>query len=255
MQLQAFVMGHLQLGCLPRSGKCKEGASQPTFRAQKHRRELWVLALSSAWHFTEGRRAVGQHQVALDTGAAPVIMGVRTVRHLFFFCLCIYFILKMIWPKQQFPLTLPINSHFHNPPSCRWYLLRALGYPSFANKPWRQRSISGHTEAHHTLSASDCDQCAPSGGQRRTGAPLSLHPSTHEGNSCSEPWGERLGGTGEWEAQHEPAMCACSPESQPDPGLHQEKRGQQVEGGDSAPLVRSRETPLGVLRPALEPQT
>ncbi|KAK4810947.1 hypothetical protein QYF61_013356 [Mycteria americana] len=36
-------------------------------------------------------------------------------------------------------------------------------------------------------------------------------------------------------------MCACSPESQLYPGLHQKKRGQQVEGGDSAPysaLVR-----------------
>ena len=46
-------------------------------------------------------------------------------------------------------------------------------------------------------------------------------------------------------------MCAGSPESQPCPGLHQEKRGQQGEGGDSAPLLRSRETPLGVLCPAL----
>jgi len=38
-------------------------------------------------------------------------------------------------------------------------------------------------------------------------------------------------------------MCACSPESQPYPGLHQEQRGQQVEGGDSAPLICSHETP------------
>jgi len=41
-------------------------------------------------------------------------------------------------------------------------------------------------------------------------------------------------------------MCTCSPEGQKYPRLHQEKRGQQVEGGDSAPLLRSSETPLGV---------
>ncbi|KAK4829585.1 hypothetical protein QYF61_005685 [Mycteria americana] len=42
----------------------------------------------------------------------------------------------------------------------------------------------------------------------------------------------------------ETAMCAHSPESQPYPGLHQKQRGQQVEGGDSAPLLRAGETPL-----------
>ena len=66
-------------------------------------------------------------------------------------------------------------------------------------------------------------------------------------------WGEGLGGTGGWKAGQELAMCACSSEGQPYPGLHQEKRGQQVEGGDSAPLLRSCETPPGVLYPALEP--
>jgi len=49
-------------------------------------------------------------------------------------------------------------------------------------------------------------------------------------------------------------MCACSPEGQLHPGLHQAKRGQQGEGGGSAPLLRSPETPPGVLRPALGPQ-
>jgi len=42
-------------------------------------------------------------------------------------------------------------------------------------------------------------------------------------------------------------VCACSPEIQLYPGLRQEKHGQQVEGGDSAPLLRSRENPPGVL--------
>ena len=48
-------------------------------------------------------------------------------------------------------------------------------------------------------------------------------------------------------------MCAGSPEGQPCPGLHQEKRGQQVDRGDSAPLFCSGETSPGPLRSALEP--
>ena len=43
-------------------------------------------------------------------------------------------------------------------------------------------------------------------------------------------------------------MYSHSPEGQLYPGLYQEKHGQQVEGCDSATLLRS-----GVLRPALEP--
>jgi len=49
-------------------------------------------------------------------------------------------------------------------------------------------------------------------------------------------------------------MCGHSPGGQPCPGLHQEKRGQQVKGDDSAPLLCSGETSPGVLCPPLEPQ-
>ena len=48
-------------------------------------------------------------------------------------------------------------------------------------------------------------------------------------------------------------MCTRSPEGQPYPGLYQENRGQQADGGDSSPLLCSVETPPGVLHPALEP--
>jgi len=48
-------------------------------------------------------------------------------------------------------------------------------------------------------------------------------------------------------------MCTRSPESQPYTGLHQKQRGQQVDGGDSATLLRSAETSPGVLCPPLEP--
>ena len=48
-------------------------------------------------------------------------------------------------------------------------------------------------------------------------------------------------------------MCTRSPDGQLCPGLHQKLCGQQVEGGDPAPLLRSGETLPGVLRPALEP--
>ncbi|KAK4831333.1 hypothetical protein QYF61_016822 [Mycteria americana] len=56
--------------------------------------------------------------------------------------------------------------------------------------------------------------------------------------------GEGFGDAGGWKTGHDPEMCARSPESQPYPGLHPEQRGQQGEGGDSALLLRSGETPL-----------
>ncbi|KAK4827726.1 LOW QUALITY PROTEIN: hypothetical protein QYF61_021026 [Mycteria americana] len=49
-------------------------------------------------------------------------------------------------------------------------------------------------------------------------------------------------------------MYTCSPESQPYPGLHQKRCGQQVEGGDSAPLLCSGDTSPAVLHPAWSPQ-
>ena len=42
-------------------------------------------------------------------------------------------------------------------------------------------------------------------------------------------------------------MCPCSPESQPFPGLHQKKCGQQVEGSGPASLLCTGEASLEVL--------
>jgi len=50
-------------------------------------------------------------------------------------------------------------------------------------------------------------------------------------------------------------MCPHSPESHLYPGLHPKQSGQQVKKGDSASVLRSGETPLGVLYPALEPSS
>ena len=55
------------------------------------------------------------------------------------------------------------------------------------------------------------------------------------------------------EVESEPSVCTRSPEGQLYPGLHPQQHGQQGGGGDTASLSRSGETPLGVLRPALEP--
>ncbi|PKU43453.1 rna-directed dna polymerase from mobile element jockey-like [Limosa lapponica baueri] len=69
----------------------------------------------------------------------------------------------------------------------------------------------------------------------------------------SSPEEKDFGGVSGRKAQHEPAMCACGPESQLHPGLYQKQCGQRAEGGDSALLLHSGETPPGVLRSALGP--
>jgi len=48
----------------------------------------------------------------------------------------------------------------------------------------------------------------------------------------------RIWGVAWWETQYELTLCACSPEDQLYPGLHQEKHDQPVEEGDSAPALR-----------------
>ena len=50
-------------------------------------------------------------------------------------------------------------------------------------------------------------------------------------------------------------QCACNPEGQLYPGLHQEKCYHKVEGGDSASLLCSCGTSPRVLHPILRPPT
>lgn len=79
---------------------------------------------------------------------------------------------------------------------------------------------------------------------------LSWNNPRHEGRLGEKHWEppyrERLGCSGVWKAWHEPS-------GQLQPGLHQQRCGQQVKGGDCAPLFCPWEASLGVLHTALEP--
>lgn len=55
-----------------------------------------------------------------------------------------------------------------------------------------------------------------------------------------------------WKIIYEQAICACSLEIQPCPGLHQNKNDHCTEEGDSSPLLHSPETSPGILHQALE---
>ncbi|PKU30681.1 rna-directed dna polymerase from mobile element jockey-like [Limosa lapponica baueri] len=70
------------------------------------------------------------------------------------------------------------------------------------------------------------------------GNPSHQYRLGHEGIESS-PAEKDLGVLGGRKDGHEMAMCARSPEGQLYTWLHQKKRGQQVEGGDSAPLILS----------------
>lgn len=54
------------------------------------------------------------------------------------------------------------------------------------------------------------------------------------------------------EGGHIPAMCPCGPESQPYTGLYPKQHGQQVEGGDPAPLFCAVGASPGVPCPDME---
>ncbi|GAB0192526.1 hypothetical protein GRJ2_001717900 [Grus japonensis] len=58
----------------------------------------------------------------------------------------------------------------------------------------------------------------------------------------SSPEEKDLGLLGDKKLNATLSVCACTPESQLYPGLHQKQRDQQVKGGDSAPLLCSHET-------------
>jgi len=74
-------------------------------------------------------------------------------------------------------------------------------------------------------------------------------PGDWKKGNVTQPCQKLPGGTGGWQTGHEPAIRPHSPESQPYPGLHQKTCSQQVERGDTTPLLCTGETSPGGLSP------
>ena len=125
--------------------------------------------------------------------------------------------------------------------SCGWHAWGTECHPDGARLAWEV----GPCEPHE-VQQGKVQGPAPGLGQ----PPVSIHVGRWR--IWEQPCQEGLEGTGELKAGHESTICACSPDSQPYPELSKES-GQQVKGGDSAPLLHSGETSPGVLCPALVP--
>ena len=110
--------------------------------------------------------------------------------------------------------------------------------------PWKAWEV-GQCEPHE-VKEGEVEVPTPGSGQ------LAVSVQAGWWTEWDQPCGEGPGDTGGWKRRYEPAMCACSSESQLYPGLHKKKCGQQVKVGDAPPLHCSGEILRGVLHPALK---
>ena len=81
---------------------------------------------------------------------------------------------------------------------------------------------------------------------------LSLSMQTRGWKNRVQSCQKGLGFTDGYQAVLEPAVCPCSPENWPYPGLHQKRHGQHVEKGNPAPLPCAGETSPEVLHSDVE---